>query len=77
LDYVQLESWDDAQKQLLRFLKDFPDSPAQDQALYGLLTADMKQGKLADAKKQLSDLKRRFPLSHATEEASRLLAAAM
>jgi TolA-binding protein len=72
-----LENWDDAQKQLQRFLKDFPDSPAEDQALYGLVTAYLKQGKLADAQKQFSDLKRRFPLSQATEAASRMLADAM
>jgi thioredoxin-like negative regulator of GroEL len=77
LDYVRLENWDDAQKQLQRFLKDFPDSPAEDQALYGLVTAYLKQGKLADAQKQFSDLKRRFPLSQATEAASRMLADAM
>jgi len=77
LDYVQLENWDDAQKQLQRYLKDFPDSPAGDQALYGLVTAYLKQGKRAEAETQLSDLKRRFPLSHATEAASRMFAGAM
>jgi thioredoxin-like negative regulator of GroEL len=77
LDYVRLENWDDAQKQLERFLKDFPDSPAEDQALYGLVTAYLKQGKLADAQKQFSHLKLRFPLSQATEAASRMLADAM
>jgi thioredoxin-like negative regulator of GroEL len=74
LDYVQLENWDDAQKQLQRFLKDFPGSPAGDQALYGLATAYLKQGKREEAGKQLSELKLRFPLSHATEAASRMLA---
>ena len=64
----------DARKWLQRFLTGFPESPTLDQAFYGLLVADMKQGKRADAEKRLSELKRSFPLSPSTEAASRLLA---
>ena len=74
LDYVAAQNWDQARRSLERFLKDFPESPLQDQALCGLLIANMKQGNRAEGEKLLSDLKRKFPLSHATEIASRVLA---
>lgn len=74
LDYVLLRNWNDARKSLERFLKDFPESPLRDQALCGLLIANMKQGKRSDAEKQLAELKSGFPLSRATEAAIRILA---
>jgi outer membrane protein assembly factor BamD (BamD/ComL family) len=75
LDYVAAQNWDQAGRSLERFLKDFPESPLQDQALCGLLIANMKQGNRAEGEKAaLRSQAQVPPLSHATEIASRVLA---
>jgi len=75
LNTVFLGDPNGGRKLLLRFLKDFPES-RRDEALYGLVVADVKQGKRDDAAKTLAEMKEKYPASTRTASAERLLAQA-
>jgi TolA-binding protein len=73
MNHLILADWNTARKVLRQFLKDYPDAPGRDQALFGLVLADYRQGKRSGAAKTLSELERDYPSSESTVSASKLL----
>lgn len=76
LNYLKLKKYDDARKTFEQYLKGAPDGSQCDKALLGILTAQIYQGKQADAEKIFEQLKSKFPGSAATKMAEQNLAQA-
>jgi thiol-disulfide isomerase/thioredoxin len=73
LDYLLMRNWNSGRKLLTRFLAESPNGEHRDRALLGLIVADSKQQRLADARKSLAELREKFPGSEATRAAEDIL----
>ena len=73
LNHLRLGNPNEARKTFERCLRECPTGKRCDTALLGVMTTQIKQGKLAEAEKTLAELKTKYPDSAATAQAVRNL----
>ena len=73
MNELRRADWKAARKQLEQFRDEFPNSPRMDQALFGLVVADVRQNKIRNAERHAAELGSRFPNSNAVAGTARLI----
>ncbi len=76
INYLRMKNYAEAQKVFERCLKELPAAKQADQAMVGVVFAQIGQSKLADAEKMLAQLQAKFPDSRAAQRGAEQLNAA-
>jgi TolA-binding protein len=70
MNQFKMRQFSEARKSFQDCLKAFPSGAATDNALLGIVTCQIQQGKIADAEKTFLELKSRYPDSSAAKQAA-------
>src|ERR1700742_4421615 len=73
LNHLRMQQFGDARKCFERYLKEMPNGTQCDNAMLGIVTTQIGQGKIGDAEKTFEQLKTKYPNSNATAMAAKNL----